>query len=136
MTKPRSQPRETNPGDGDARLTPADQQRSKAWLEEDSDALLAAVDDLRRLELEKREEPISSDGFHTRAIEIEHRSRLIFGLAHEQEQVGQTFGGTQDESIDDVARDRDDGATGPGGPSEPEGEARSRPNHDREHGPG
>jgi hypothetical protein len=119
MTNPRSMRRETNEPDGDGVETTTDPARSKAWLEEDSDALLAAVEDLRRLELEKREAPIASEGFHRRAKEIELRSRMIFGLAHEQEQVGRTFGETQEDSIEDVAREREDGASDDGAKSPP-----------------
>jgi len=111
MTKPRSMGSGTNEPDGHAGETDAGT-RSKAWLEDDSDQLLAAVDDLRRLELEKREAPISSKRFHERATEIEHRSRLIFGLAHEEELLGQSFDETQDDSINDVARTRGDDGDG------------------------
>jgi len=72
-------------------------------VEQDSDDLLAAVDDIRRLELEKRKVPMSSDEFHARAREIEHRSRAVFGLARREDDDARELSGEQEETIDDEA---------------------------------
>jgi len=89
-------------------------------VEADSDDLLAAVDDIRRLELEKRKVPMSSPDFHARAQEIEQRSRLVFGLARKQEDDGRRLSRQQAQSIDNVARQVDE-----------EEDEDSDPEHDR-----
>ena len=72
-------------------------------IERDSDHLLTAVDEIRRLELEKRKVPMSTPEFHVRADDIERRSRAVFGLAAAEREHGEALSETQDRSIDDEA---------------------------------
>ncbi len=63
--------------------------------------MLAAIDDLHRLESKKREEIISTPPFHRLAEAITRKSREIFHMAYRQESVGDATA-TSDESIEDV----------------------------------
>ena len=69
----------------------------------DSDALLRAVDELRRLESAKRDVPMSTPAFHDKAAEIEGLARGVFGLARRETVDGDRLGATQAESINDEA---------------------------------
>jgi hypothetical protein len=67
-----------------------------------SDELLHEVDVLKDLERQKRQQPISSPGFHDLAEEITEKSREVMHTSLEQEAEGdQAERG--DDSIDDVA---------------------------------
>jgi hypothetical protein len=76
----------------------SDQQRDLARR---SDRLLEAIDDLHRLESEKRREVISSPPFHRLAEAITKKSREIFHMAYRQESVGDATE-TTDESIEEI----------------------------------
>jgi hypothetical protein len=71
-------------------------------LAERSDALLDALNELRRLEAQKRREPISSPEFEDLAAKVEAKSQEIFRLAGEQARLGSEVGPTTD-SIEEVA---------------------------------
>ena len=78
-------------------------------IRNDSDDLLGAIDDIRRLEREKREVRMSTPGFHRRAEEIERVARTVFGLAQSEREHGDDLSETQDETIEDEGEgDRDD----------------------------
>jgi hypothetical protein len=71
----------------------------------DSDQLLRQVDELRRIEAEKRHQPISSDRFHQLAEQVTALSRRIMTGAWQEERVGdRTEPG--DATIEDVSRNR------------------------------
>ena len=71
----------------------------------DSDALLRAVDELRRLESAKRDVPMSTPQFHDKAAQIEDLARAVFGLAARERTDGDRLAETQSESINDEAAD-------------------------------
>jgi hypothetical protein len=54
----------------------------------DSDELLAEVDELKKLEADKRQHEISSPEFQYLADRIAEKSREIFRLADDQRQTG------------------------------------------------
>jgi hypothetical protein len=65
--------------------------------------ILNAIDDLHDMEVRKRERPISTPEFHDLAEDITAKSREVFRIAVEQEDVGEEAP-SGDESINDVAR--------------------------------
>jgi hypothetical protein len=71
-------------------------------LRDDSDELLAAVDRIRTLESSKRDTPMSTPEFHSRADEIEDIARSVFGLARRQRREGDQLSGPDGRSINDV----------------------------------
>jgi hypothetical protein len=75
----------------------------------DSDALLRAIDELRRLESAKRDVPMSTQAFHDHAARIEDLARGVFGLASKETVDGDRLEKTQPNSINDEAAE-DDGA--------------------------
>jgi hypothetical protein len=75
----------------------------------DSDALLRAVDELRRLESAKRDVPMSTPEFHDQAARIENLARGVFGLASKETVDGDRLAKTQPSSINDEAAE--DGET-------------------------
>ena len=77
-------------------------------VHEDSDALLRAVDELRRLETAKRDVPMSTPNFHDKASQIEDLARGVFGLARRETADGERLGETQAMSINDEAREDED----------------------------
>ena len=83
--------------------------KTRQRVEQDSDALLAAIEDIRRLELEKRKVPMSTPDFHDRADEIEERSRDVFAAATLEEIDGNALPHPQAESINDESNRLDDG---------------------------
>lgn len=87
----------------------------KHELSDTSDDLLSALDDLRRLESEKRGLPISTPRFHELADRIAERSRSIFRIARREQGLGEAIE-TTPETIDGV---NDDGADGVPRPSSP-----------------
>jgi hypothetical protein len=54
-----------------------------------SDKILATIDELQRLEAEKRELPPGSERFNTLAIEVERLAGSIFTQSHVQEQLAE-----------------------------------------------
>ena len=75
----------------------------RAEIEDTSNDLLAAVDEIRRLEVDKRHVRMSTPEFHAAANAIERKSRAVFGLARSQREVGEQLTKQQAESIDDQA---------------------------------
>lgn len=78
----------------------------QAALVEESDRLLDAVDEIKRLESEKRRLPMSTPEFHRAASRIERMAREIFGIARAQREVGEALQSPHDESIEDEASER------------------------------
>ena len=76
-------------------------------LVEESDRLMSAVDEIKRLESEKRRLAMSTPEFHQAASRIERMARQVFGIAKAQREVGEALQSQHDESIEDEARDRD-----------------------------
>ncbi len=70
-----------------------------------STRLLEEAEIMQRLEREKRGLPISSPEFHRVAEEVAVRSRTVFSLASEEEQVGDLTR-PSDETIDDLSSGR------------------------------
>jgi hypothetical protein len=70
-------------------------------LRRDSDQLLAAVNEIRRLEREKRTEEMSSPRFHEMADEIERRARDVFRYAADELEAGEDLSRRQGQSIDE-----------------------------------
>ena len=94
------------------RSTPAAPEESrdeelKAEIQDDSDELLRAVDEIRRLESEKRHLRMSTPEFHRTAARIERKAREVFGVAKAQREVGDALR-TQSESIEEQARKEGD----------------------------
>jgi hypothetical protein len=81
---------------------------TRGRIRNDSDELLGAIDDIRRLERQKREVRMSSPEFHRRANEIERVARTVFGLAQSEREHGEDLSDTQENSIEDEADDEDD----------------------------
>ena len=78
----------------------------KADLQDDSDNLLASLEEIRRLETHKRQLRMSSPEFQTAANEVERKARAVFSLARAQREVGEELS-AHDDSIDDQpARER------------------------------
>lgn len=75
-------------------------------LVDESDRLLGAVDEIKRLESEKRRLPMSTPEFHRAAVRIERIARQVFGIARAQREVGEDLRSQHDESIDDQASER------------------------------
>jgi len=61
-----------------------------AHLDATSRQLLAQLDDIRRLEHEKRTEARSSDEFHDLAEEISDKARGVWAIAEHEETSGAT----------------------------------------------
>jgi hypothetical protein len=74
----------------------------KEQLRQESDDLMEAVDDVRRLERRRRTEAISTPRFHELGDRIEERSRDVFRLAQAEESTGNNIE-TSDVTIEDVA---------------------------------
>jgi hypothetical protein len=53
-------------------------------LDTTSRQLLHEIDEMKRLELDKRYEPRSTDEFHELAGKVEQRARHVFDLAHDE----------------------------------------------------
>ncbi len=73
----------------------------KGRLVDESDRLLAALGEIRAMESRKRAEDISSDEFNELAEQIHDKSREIFQITDQQEQLGRLIPHSA-ESIDDV----------------------------------
>jgi hypothetical protein len=78
----------------------------KHELAQRSDKMLDAIDDLRRLEAQKREETISTPPFHRLAEAVTEKSREVFRMAYRQESVGDAT-----ETTNESIKDLDDGAS-------------------------
>jgi hypothetical protein len=106
-------PRRENPPPGsaaedpDAETADAGDEPVQNALVEESDRLMSAVDEIKRLESEKRRLPMSTPEFHEAASRIERIARQVFGIARAQREVGEALQSQHDESIDDEARERD-----------------------------
>jgi hypothetical protein len=57
-------------------------------LRRDSDELMDALQEVKRLEATKRAEPITSDRFHEQAKAVEKQARRVLGLAMLEESDG------------------------------------------------
>ena len=68
----------------------------------DSDELLSAIDELRRLEQRKRSEHISTPGFHELADDVVVQARRVFDVASRENADGDRAE-TTDVSIDETA---------------------------------
>ena len=80
-----------------------DEQRQ---LRDDSDDLMEALDDMKRMEVEKRDKEISTAEFHELADAIEDRSRDVFRIAADERRIGDASPTTGD-SIEDVRKTRE-----------------------------
>lgn len=67
----------------------------------DSDELLSAIDQLRRLERKKRTEHISTPGFHELADEVALQARRVFDVASRENADGDRVA-TTDVSIEET----------------------------------
>ena len=76
-------------------------------LVDESDRLMSAVDEIKRLESEKRRLPMSTPEFHRAATKIERMARQVFGIARAQREVGEALQTQHDESIEDEAANRE-----------------------------
>ena len=74
---------------------------NKTELAKRSDELLEAIRRLKDTEQRKRQEPISSDGFHRLANEVDALSHEVFSIARDQRDIGDETPPAS-ESIDDV----------------------------------
>ena len=72
-------------------------------LRDRSNELLSAVDRVRALEAQKREEPISTPRFHELADEITQEARRVFRVAHVEELEGDVMP-TQETTIERAGR--------------------------------
>ena len=57
-------------------------------LDQHSDRLLHALDDMKRSEVEKRHEERSTDRFHELAAEVEEKSRVVWSEATKEREIG------------------------------------------------
>jgi hypothetical protein len=80
---------------------------NRARLRRDSDELLAAIDEIKRLEREKRTEEMSSPRFHEMADEIEQRARAVFRYAADELEAGEDLSRRQGQSIDSTEDEPD-----------------------------
>jgi hypothetical protein len=71
----------------------------------DSDDLLAAVDEMRRTEREKRGEEMSSPPFHRLADEVEGKARRVWEIARQENRDGEQVQ-PSDTSIDETPREQ------------------------------
>jgi hypothetical protein len=61
---------------------------AKRELRDRSAQILGAIDDLHQMETEKRRQPISTPQFHHLAEDITRKSRDVFRIAIDQEEIG------------------------------------------------
>jgi hypothetical protein len=71
-------------------------------LRGDSDELLEAADELKRLEQQKRGEQYSSSGFHDLGERVERQARHVFNVAAEEREDADAIP-SQPSSIDETA---------------------------------
>lgn len=79
-------------------------ERQASRLSRDSDELLADLTEVRELEEQKRQEPISTERFHELAEDITGKSHEIFRKAYREEEDGNETE-TSEQSIADVDAD-------------------------------
>lgn len=92
-------------GDHDAQL---EDTQLEGQIGDDSDKLLEAVAELRRLEKEKRRQELSSPAFHALANEVEQKSRAVFRGAVEERIDGDKLSSRRGTTIDEITHE--DGA--------------------------
>jgi len=71
--------------------------------------LLTHVDEVKRLESEKREHARSSDEFHALADEVEQKAREVFQLADTERDLGDEDSPIPEERAETTPRDWSDG---------------------------
>lgn len=81
------------------------QSAAKRLLARKSDQLLDALANLKRLEQQKRTEPISTEQFHRLADQANAASEDVWRFAHEEERIGDRIE-TGDVTIEDVDKER------------------------------
>ena len=83
MSGPDQEPEASDPvlGESEEAASP----KHDRATDEGADALLEAVEQLRRAEIEKRETEFSSEEFRRRANEVEEKARELFRLAARDE---------------------------------------------------
>jgi hypothetical protein len=96
--------------------------RLQDQLDEDSQRLLRSIDEIRRLEREKRKEPMSTPRFHELARQVEQESKAVFEHSIVERKAGDDLSEPQGVTIDDVARGDGDGSRGKGESSRGKGE--------------
>jgi hypothetical protein len=82
----------------------------KREVSEESRQLLAALEEIRETEAEKRRQPISSPRFHELADRVEEKAREVFRLSERQRRAGEAAP-RSDTSIDDILRGDPPGAS-------------------------
>lgn len=90
--------------------------RERARLSDTSDELLRALTELRDLERRKRDKTISTPEFHELADRIDARSKHIFRIAAAEREMGESLDtqtGAENDTIADIARDRNGDVGGP-----------------------
>jgi hypothetical protein len=75
----------------------------KRKLRDRSAEILEAIDDLHQMETEKRRQPISTPQFHRLAEDITRKSRDVFRIAIDQEEIGDEAQ-RGEQSIEDIER--------------------------------
>jgi hypothetical protein len=75
-------------------------------LDEESKRLLRSVDEIRRLEKQKREEPMSTPRFHELANAVESASKAVFQTSRHQRVMGDELSEPQETTINDVAESK------------------------------
>ena len=83
-----------------------------AHLDATSRQLLAELDDIKRLERDKRAEARSSDEFHELAEEISDKARGVWALAEQEEASGATDSPLPDERDEQYPGDWSDARAG------------------------
>ena len=82
-------------------MATADQRRRRERLSEESRRLLDRIDELHRLEERKRDEKISTPGFHRLADTIKAKAADVFRMTTVQERLGDRID-TGDVTLNDV----------------------------------
>ena len=93
-----------SPRSGEWSATVTDDQRDqehRGEIADTSDDLLEQLTILKALEVEKRDDPMSSPRFHELATEITEVSREIFSLARHEERAGDALSEPQGVSIEE-----------------------------------
>lgn len=82
-------------------MNPEDGHEERERVRDDSDTLLAAVDKMKRIEVQKRGEDISSPPFHRLAEDVEAQARHVFDIAANETRDGDRAP-SSDVAIDEV----------------------------------
>ena len=80
-------------------------------VRDDSDGLLGALDDLKRLERTKRKASYSTPEFHDLAAAVEDQAKYVFRVAHEEDVDGDRAQRSE-RSINEVRPSEEAGAVG------------------------